>query len=482
LFVRPRPVRRAGPTCGTNVEAANANVKNAPEEEPEDAAGSEETDDKKPDEKPEDESKDAPKKEGSIWKPALLLTVAFYIVYGITFGDRLLKHSPDNHYVYQADAFLHKQLDLTRSPPHGNDWVRFNQKWYVSFPPLPAILMMPGVKIWEYEFNDRLFTFLFAPLPILFLFLALEYLRRKGRIETTRRENIGLGILFGAGTVYFFTAVQGTVWFTAHVVGTALIAAYIYFALDARRPFLAGLFLGLALLARTPMLFAFPLFVYETMRSREKPDRFYKWVPALFEWKHLKKFLLFAIVPAAVVVFAMVINSMRFDNPFEFGHRHLNVLWTSKFSKWGLFNYHFLARNLACMFTVLPWLSRFPPYLTISNHGLAIWFTTPVLFYLLWPRVKGGMHTALWITVISIAVLSLFYQNTGWVQFGYRFSIDYMLFLILLLAAGRRKFTRLFWALVAVGIVVNLFGAVTFGRFGQFYSRDRTQMEVFQPD
>ncbi|MFH1437565.1 MAG: hypothetical protein ABIJ56_17800 [Pseudomonadota bacterium] len=437
-----------------------------------------------PREKPQGEEKPAPeeRKGGSSWKPALILTIAFYVIYGLAFNTRLLKPSPDNHFVYQADAFLNKQLNLTRPPPHGNDWVKYDNKWYVSFPPLPAIMMMPGVKIWGYKFNDRLFTFFFTPLPILFLFLALERLRKKERIKTSMRENIGLSILFGAGTVYFFVAVQGSVWFTAQVIGTSLLACYIYFALDGRRPLLAGLFLGLGFLCRTPVCFAFPLLVYEVLRAADKPERFYGWILKIFEWKHLQKFLLFAIFPAAIVVFAMVINTMRFDSPFEFGHRHLNVLWTSKFSKWGLFNYHFLARNLATVFTLLPWLSRIPPYITISNHGLAIWFTTPVLLYLLWPRLRGGLHTALWISVVCVAALSLFYQNTGWVQFGYRFSIDYMLFLVMLLAAGGRKLTKTFWSLVAVGIIINLFGAVTFGRISQFYSSDRTQLEIFQPD
>jgi len=428
------------------------------------------------------EKKDAETRETPVWKPALALTVVFYILFAVTFGNRLVKRSEDNHFVYLADSFLHKQLNLTRSPPHGNDWVRYNDKWYVSFPPLPAILMMPGVKIWGYNFNDRLFTFFFTPLPILFLFLSLEYLRRQRRVSTTRRENLGLSALFGMGTVYYFVAVQGTVWFTAQVVGAAFLSMYIYFSWDGRRPLLAGLMIALAFLSRTPMLFAFPLFVIEVMKDREKPARIYGWAAALFEWKHLRKLLLFAVFPAAIVIFAMVINNMRFDSPFEFGHRHLNVLWTSKFSKWGLFNYHFLARNLACMFTLLPWLSRVPPYITISNHGLALWVTTPVLLYLLWPRVKGGLHTTLWITVLCVAALSLFYQNTGWVQFGYRFSVDYMLFLVILLAVGGRRLTRLFWALVVAGILVNTFGAVTFGRMGQFYSKDRTQMEVFQPD
>jgi hypothetical protein len=38
--------------------------------------------------------------------------------------------------------------------------------------------------------------------------------------------------------------------------------------------------------------------------------------------------------------------------------------------------------------------------------------------------------------------LALLYQNTGWLQFGYRFSLDYVVFLVLLLAVDPRPLTR----------------------------------------
>ena len=68
-----------------------------------------------------------------------------------------------------------------------------------------------------------------------------------------------------------------------------------------------------------------------------------------------------------------------------------------------------------------------------------------------------------------VAVPDLFYQNSGWVQFGYRFSLDYLVFLILLLAVGGRPLTRTFKALALVGFAINLFGAITFYWAGQFY-------------
>jgi ABC-type Fe3+-siderophore transport system permease subunit len=83
--------------------------------------------------------------------------------------------------------------------------------------------------------------------------------------------------------------------------------------------------------------------------------------------------------------------------------------------------------------------------------------------------VKGALHRPLWATIAPVALLSLLYQNSGWVQFGYRFSLDYTVFLILLLALGGRPLGWRARALILAGIAVNAFGAITFGRMGQFY-------------
>jgi hypothetical protein len=75
----------------------------------------------------------------------------------------------------------------------------------------------------------------------------------------------------------------------------------------------------------------------------------------------------------------------------------------------------------------------------------------------------------LWLIVAPIALMGFLYQNDGWVQFGYRFSIDFLFALVMLLAIGGRRLTPLFHALLVWGIAVNLFGAITFGRMWQYY-------------
>ena len=95
--------------------------------------------------------------------------------------------------------------------------------------------------------------------------------------------------------------------------------------------------------------------------------------------------------------------------------------------------------------------------------------TTPLLVFLLWPREKPVLHRPLWITIACVAVPSLLYQNSGWVQFGYRFSLDYMAFLFMLLAIGGRPLGRVGKSLIIAGVVINLFGALTFDREWKYY-------------
>ena len=74
----------------------------------------------------------------------------------------------------------------------------------------------------------------------------------------------------------------------------------------------------------------------------------------------------------------------------------------------------------------------------------------------------------LWLTTAFVALPDLLYENSGWVQFGHRFAIDYFVFIICLLAIGGGPLSRWFNVLVVVGVVVNLFGAITFGRMPMF--------------
>src|SRR5262245_12031417 len=62
----------------------------------------------------------------------------------------LTEHTRFNHSALLADAWLHGRLDLGHPPPaytQNNDFAEFKGKWFVSFPPFPAVLLLPWVKI-----------------------------------------------------------------------------------------------------------------------------------------------------------------------------------------------------------------------------------------------------------------------------------------------------------------------------------------------
>lgn len=374
-------------------------------------------------------------------------------------------HTQYNHFALLADAWWHGSLSLPGAPPdyaHGNDFAAYGGRWWIVFPAFPAVLLMPFVKLAggaERLRDGQVFLFVAGVAPAA-LYLALERLRELRRSLLSSVESAVLALLFGLGTVYWSTAVQGTVWFAAHVVGAALVSLYALFSLGAERPLLAGLCLGLGFWTRTPLLFAFPLFVIEALlQARAEPRA---------GLGLARRLTLFALPVVALLGLAAWHNHARFGDPLEFGYRYLTVAWQRRIETWGLFSFHYLPRNLGVITSSLPFVNLTPgptaAALQITHHGLALWATTPLYLALLWPRRRATLDWAVWLTAALVALPSLFYQNTGQIQFGYRFSNDYAPLLFVALAMGRIRLSRRLIAVGAIGVAVNLFGAVTFQR------------------
>ena len=74
----------------------------------------------------------------------------------------------------------------------------------------------------------------------------------------------------------------------------------------------------------------------------------------------------------------------------------------------------------------------------------------------------------MWLTVLTAALPSLLYHSSGYVQFGYRYSLDYMIFFVVLLAIGSRPLTSYSRGWSVVAFAINLFLAITFDRYMQF--------------
>ncbi len=431
-------------------------------------------------------------------------------VFSTVAWDRLGQQSADPHFVYQADAWLNGRLHTKTMPPGSDDPARVEVVAlrdggtargrrlrsrpffrttkgleiplaevertvetieYCSFPPVPALLMVPQVAISGTRANDVVLTVFVAALLLPLMFSVLLLLGESGDSTRTRGENLWLTMLFGFGTVLFFSAVQGRVWFTAHVIGVFFALLYVRFSLAARRPILAGFALGLAALTRTPMAFMFPLFLFQAWnvyQNDRKQDNNAE--------TSLRKLLITIVKFSTPIIIlaglAIAHNIARFDQATEFGHSYLAVRQQAQIEAHGLFSSDYFGRNLTVLLTLLPQLGDQNAWVKISGHGLAIWVTTPALLLLLWPKQKPALARHLWISVALVAIPTLFYQNSGWVQFGYRFALDYIVLLIALLAIGGRPLNRGFKTLIIISILINLFGAITFGRYPQYYQTD----------
>ncbi len=427
-------------------------------------------------------------------------------VYAAFAGPRLKGPSTDPHFLYQAEAFLQGSLELRRPPPHRNDWASYHElelasgetlrgvytssgrggqlrrfrtlrgrtlliepsevrrrsrHTFVSFPSFPAVLLMPFVAVLGTGVSDVWFTVLVAGLNVGLLFLFLELLTHRGHSLRSRRENLGLALVFAFGTVHFWCSVLGQVWFTALVVGVALHSLYLLAALDARHPWLAGLCLGLGMATRTPLAFASVFFAWQVLGP-----------PAAGEpWgQRLRQLARFAAPVVAVGLTLMALNVARFGRPFEFGHTYLAEGSIDRIRDYGLFGLHFLPRNLAAAFVLLPSLSRSAPYLHLSRHGMSLFLSTPPFATLLLPpRRRVPLRRALVLAAACVALPLLLYQNTGHIQYGYRFSLDLTPLLFGLSALSDRRLGRWFWALALLGVAVNAFGAITFQRFDLLY-------------
>jgi len=436
---------------------------------------------------------------------ALLFAIGL-VVYGALAGERLFKQSGAPHFMLQADAWLHGHVHVD-PPLSADDWatvetvalddgtevrgrrmvtklvfrttggdelplkrIKASRGYtaYVSFPAFPSLLMLPSAAIAGRGASDVLVTVFVAALILPLCFLMLRRLEAAGHSQRTAREDLMLTATLAFGSVLFFAAVRGEVWYTAHVVGIVLALLYAWASIEAAHPIVAGLALGAAALTRTSMAFMLPLFLYELWRTSDRKTL-------------IRKLALFAAPVLAFAVAGMIYNYVRFGSPTEFGHsylalgNHAPVRQQMEIERWGLASPHYLLRNLAVAFLQLP-----EPHAQgmINGHGLALWFTTPLLLFLVWPKRRGGLHLALWATVLLVALPSLLYMNSGWFQFGYRFSLDYMVFLIMLLAIGGRPLGRVAQVLIAFGIAVNLFGAYTFGRKWQYYGRDYDRIHI----
>ena len=389
---------------------------------------------------------------------AFIVGLAAFALYWGT--ARYFDHAatPDVAYFNQlADAFLQGRLYLAE-PSNTHDLTLHGGKWYVPFPPLPALLMLPWVA-WQgvASLNTVCFAALFGALNVMLIFLLLSALARRQWTQLSTADNLWLTLLFGLGCVHWYMATIGSVWFVAQICTVTFVALAVWLAVARVPAWLVGLALSLAMAARPNVLLTWPLLLgiaatHLTIDNRR---------PA---WGALLRWAIISAIPLVVVLGVLLLyNQARFGHPLDFGYLTENVAeqLAPNLRCYGQFNLYYLPKNIWAMWLAGPQWDGERNFWQPDPEGMSLLLTTPALLYLARARQRSWLVLGGWVAFGLLLIPLLLYYNTGWWQFGYRFSLDFMVpvLVLLALAAGH----RVSWSmrlLILAGVLVNFYGVL----------------------
>jgi hypothetical protein len=244
------------------------------------------------------------------------------------------------------------------------------------------------------------------------------------------------------------------VWFTAQVCAAAFLVMAAYAAASTGNAWITGAALAVAMGARPHIVLAFPLLmgiVAERLRDDEGS------VPV----RRVLAWCFKVAVPVLGAVLAMAAyNWARFGNPLDTGYAGMNVSepFLAEIQEHGLFSPVYVLRNLWAMLLAIPLLTE-DGGVVPDPRGMSIFLTTPVLAYLVRAGFSRPLILGAWMGVAAILVPLMTYNSTGYWQFGYRFSLDFMVPVMVLLAVAAGD--RISWPmriLILLGVLVNLWG------------------------
>jgi hypothetical protein len=354
--------------------------------------------------------------------------------------------SGGDSFVPLADAFVHGRLSIAVDRPW-LEMVPLNDgtgAQYSPFPPVPAVILMPivalmGERTWADELSSNLTCATIGAANVALVYWLL------GRIGAAPVPRQVLTIGFAFTTHWWVAGMAGThLW--AQVVAVFFVLLALHLGIGRRWPALAGLCLGLAAGSRLPVGFSLPLFL-AFFADRWRPSRAHLWLLAGLA------------VPALLIAWY---NLARFGSPFDFGYARIpsgetGLVTDEPWFSHGLVSPLYIPRHLYAIFLQgFEWVDM-APFLKPNTTGLSLTLSAPFLFWAV--RARGALVPVAWLSVVLVLLPDVMHGSWGFAQFGYRFVLDAVPILILLLGWGYRE--RASWGLiaaVAVGVAVHAYG------------------------
>ncbi len=340
-----------------------------------------------------------------------------------------------------ANSFTNLRVDIPNLPSYFQDKIIINGKILIPFPPVPALVLIPFITIFK-DISQQQVSIIFGSINTLLVYFLLKK-------YTNTKKSALLTIFFSFGTVAFWAAVIGTTWYFAHTVALTFLILSLILHKD-KRYFLSGLFFALAALCRYPILVGGVFFLLEL---HKKPQKLIAFLSGAFIF----------------IPIQLAYNYLRFGSIFDTGYYEVYKQYISS-------NYPYTIRQL--INSTLPYFGYldirniplhlftfliFPPIITQnmiinpSPYGMGILFTSPLLLIALKPNLKDITQRNLCFGAVVVALVDFLHYTQGWVQFGYRFLLDFLPFLLIILVL-RFKLKKIYLLLLSISIVVNFWG------------------------
>lgn len=383
------------------------------------------------------------------WSRPLYAAAFTFVLYTAiaAFKGWAFRLSPHPYYNYLADAFLHGQLNLRLLPADTLDLILYQGKYYLYWPPFPALLVLPLVAVFGPNVSDVLVNVLLSGANAALIAAILAEADRRGlaRLSALQRGLLVIFLIFG--TMIAPLVPFGKVWFTGQLTGLAC-AAFTYWAVLHFRGWKAFLLAGIGMAC-----------VFGTRNSMILVGLWPAWY-LLHEhwdqrWWKLVKLTILSIIPIFIAVGLIGwYNDARFGNPLEIGYRfhQMSPFFKPLYDQYGAFNLHYLPTNLYYQFIFYPL-----PWRIESPMGGSVFLLSPLFFAALWALWLDRRQLSTWILVATFVVAYIpigLLMGTGYFQYGPRYLLDLSIPLLLLTAQGMRR-----WPL---GLVAGLIGISIF--------------------
>lgn len=398
-------------------------------------------------------------------KPLFAFAFAFAVYFILSMlGGSPFRVNEYAYFNYLADAFLHGQLYLRLLPSNLHDLSFFHGQYFLYWPPMPAIVLMPFVAMFGVGFSDVFFNVVVASANVAAVAGLLRATDRKGLITLDANRRAALVFFFALGTAHVVLALFGKVWFTAQLLGFLFVTlAYLCaLELDGAISFLAvGALMACAMLTRNHLLFnGIWLAYYLLTKNWNNRPKIYGFVPL-------------ALLPLLVMGSLFLgYNFARFGNPFDLGisYHRMAPLFFADYLKYGAFNAHYIPINFYYQYIHYP--NPIQPFLRLDMYdymGGSLFLLSPVFFFAfqgIFRERRNPNAWALTASMLAVSVPILLLMGTGWVQYGPRYTLDFTTPLILLTAYGIQPVSRrlLAW-LIALSVLQYIPGVLLFAKY-----------------